>query len=54
MGVVSLRMDLEQEANHTYSTPADEMTLPHGQAMLLRLAEEEHNHYLVLSRLIGN
>ena len=52
--VVSLTMDLEQEANRRYSTLTDETTPPHGQALLLRLAEEEHNHYLVLSRLVGD
>ena len=49
MEVVSMAMEIEQEAQDRYNSLADETTDPDGRAMFRRLAEEEHSHYLVLS-----
>jgi len=47
--VISMAMDIEQEAKERYEGLAGKTADTDGQAMFRRLAEEEHGHYLVLS-----
>jgi rubrerythrin len=48
--VLKKAMGFEQQAQERYVALAEQTTDPDGRDMFERLAREEHNHYLVLSR----
>lgn len=47
--IVAEAKALETEAEKAYADLADKITDPQGHKMFLRLAEEEHNHFRILS-----
>lgn len=49
MAIITMAIDIEQEAEKRYTELAKKTSDPDGQAMFERLAEEEHDHYLILS-----
>jgi rubrerythrin len=49
MEVISMAMDIEQQAEERYEGLAGETSDADGKAMFRRLAEEEHGHYVALS-----
>jgi rubrerythrin len=49
MTIISEAMDLEKQAEKAYSNLAFQTSHPQGTQMFNRLAEEEHNHYRILS-----
>jgi rubrerythrin len=50
MQIISEAMELEKLAEKTYADLAHELTNhPQGHRMFLRLSEEEHNHYRILT-----
>jgi rubrerythrin len=49
MKIISEAMELEKQAETTYADLAAQISDPRGHEMFLRLSEEEHNHYVILS-----
>ncbi len=49
MQIISEAMELEKQAEKTYADLATQIDDPQGHQMFLRLSEEEHNHYRLLS-----
>lgn len=49
MAIITMAIDIEQEAEKRYTELADQTSDPDGRSMFEQLAEEEHNHYLILS-----
>jgi len=49
MAIITMAIDIEQEAEKRYTELADQTSDPDGRLMFEQLAEEEHNHYLILS-----
>jgi rubrerythrin len=50
MGIITEALELEKEAEKAYANLASLLTdYPEGHRMFLRLSEEEHNHYRILS-----
>jgi rubrerythrin len=50
MQIISEAMELEKQAEKTYADLAQELTdHPQGHRMFLRLSEEEHNHFRILT-----
>ena len=50
MGIITEALELEKEAEKAYSNLAAQLTdYPEGRRMFLRLSEEEHNHYRILT-----
>jgi rubrerythrin len=49
MQIISEAMQLEKQAEKAYADLADQIDQPQGRQMFLRLSEEEHNHYRILS-----
>ena len=54
VGIITLAIDVEREAEKRYTTLAEQTTDPVGQSMFKQLAEEEHIHYRILSNLYWN
>jgi rubrerythrin len=50
MQVITEAMELEQQAEKAYADLAVRVTEPQGHQMFIRLSEEEHNHYRILTR----
>jgi rubrerythrin len=48
ISMVTDAIDLERQAEKTYTDLAERVADPEGHAMFSRLAEEEHKHYLIL------
>jgi rubrerythrin len=48
--VIKRAISFEQQAQERYAELAEKTTDPDGRDMFERLAREEHNHYLTLSR----
>ncbi len=48
MGVITMAIDVEQQAEKRYLSLAEQTSDPRGHAMFERLAEEEHEHYRIL------
>lgn len=48
MGVITMAIDVEQQAEKRYLSLAEQTNDPRGHLMFERLAEEEHEHYRVL------
>jgi len=49
MGIITLAINAERDAEKRYTALAEQTSDPDGQAMFKRLAEEEHTHYRILS-----
>jgi CMP-2-keto-3-deoxyoctulosonic acid synthetase len=49
MNIISDAIDLEKQAEKTYSDLAAQVSDPEGHAMFSRLSNEEHNHYRILN-----
>jgi rubrerythrin len=49
MAIITMAIDIEQEAETRYAELADQTSDPDGRSMFEQLAEEEHNHYRILS-----
>lgn len=54
LGILSIAMDLEVEAKDRYKALIELTTDPDGKAMFTRLAEEEGNHYRIVSDAYWN
>lgn len=48
MGIITMALDVEQEAEERYAGLAEQTTDPDGQSMFKKLAEEERTHFLTL------
>jgi hypothetical protein len=49
MMIISEALDLEKQAEKAYADLSKQMTDSHGRLMFIRLSEEEHNHYRILT-----
>jgi rubrerythrin len=49
MAIITMAIDIEQEAEKRYTALAERTSDPRGRSMFERLAEEEHSHYLILN-----
>ena len=49
MDIITESKKIEQIAEKTYTDLADQLEDPQGHAMFVKLSEEEHKHYLILS-----
>jgi rubrerythrin len=49
MAIITMAIDIEQEAEKRYATLAKQTSDPDGRSMFEQLAKEEHSHYLILS-----
>ena len=49
MKIITEAMELEKQAEKAYADLAAQLTDPQGHEMFIRLSEEEHNHYRILS-----
>jgi rubrerythrin len=49
MAIITIALDIQQEAEYRYAALAQATDHPQGQSMFERLAREEHSHYLILS-----
>jgi rubrerythrin len=50
MAIITEALELEKEAEKAYANLASQLTdYPDGRRMFLRLSEEEHNHYRILT-----
>jgi rubrerythrin len=50
MQVITEALELEQQAERAYSNLAAQLTDLQGHNMFIRLSEEEHKHYRILTR----
>lgn len=50
MTIISQAIELEKQAEEAYAKLATQLTDPQGRQMFIRLSEEEHNHYRILSQ----
>jgi rubrerythrin len=50
MQIITEALELEKQAEKAYSDLASHISEPLGHQMFLRLSEEEHNHYRILSK----
>jgi rubrerythrin len=50
MQIITEALELEKQAEKAYSDLASQISEPLGHQMFLRLSEEEHNHYRILSK----
>jgi len=53
MDIITEAKKIEVIAEKTYSDLAEQLDDPDGHAMFVRLSQEEHNHYLILSDAYG-
>ena len=51
MGIVTMAMEIKSKAKERYTTLAEQTTDPDGQAMLKRLAAEEHTNHSILDKV---
>lgn len=49
MRIITEAIELEKQAEKAYADLAAELTDPQGHEMFIRLSEEEHNHYRILT-----
>lgn len=49
MAVITMAIDIEQDAETRYAELAERTSDPNGRSMFEQLAAEEHDHYLILS-----
>jgi len=49
MMIITEAMELERQAEKAYADLAAQVSDPEGHRMFLRLSEEEHNHYRILT-----
>ena len=49
MEIITEAKKIEQQAEKAYSDLAEQLDDPQGHAMFVKLSEEEHMHYLILS-----
>jgi len=49
MMIITEALELEKLAEKSYADLADQVSEPQGHRMFLRLSEEEHNHYRILT-----
>lgn len=49
MNIIYEALDLEKQAEKAYADLAAQLTDPQGHKMFIRLSEEEHNHYRILT-----
>jgi rubrerythrin len=49
MEIITEAKKIEQQAEKAYSNLAEQLDDPQGHAMFVKLSEEEHMHYLILS-----
>jgi rubrerythrin len=49
MAIITMAIEIEQEAEERYADLAEQTSDTRGRSMFERLAEEEHIHYLILS-----
>jgi len=49
MAIITMAIDIEEQAQTRYAALAERTSDPAGRSMFERLAEEEHDHYRVLS-----
>ena len=49
MEIITEARKLEKQAEKAYADLADQLDDPQGHAMFVKLSEEEHKHYLILS-----
>ena len=49
MMIITEAMELEKQAEKAYADLAAQVSEPEGHRMFLRLSEEEHNHYRILT-----
>jgi len=49
MEIISVAVDLEKQAEKAYADLAAQLTDSQGRKMFIRLSEEEHNHYRILT-----
>jgi rubrerythrin len=54
MEIVNLALDVERKAERRYKELAEQTSDLAGQAMFKRLAEEEHDHYRILTKVYWN
>jgi len=50
MQVVTEALELEEQAEKAYADLAAHVTDPQGHSMFIKLSEEEHIHYIILTR----
>ncbi|HIE38896.1 MAG TPA: hypothetical protein EYH30_10475 [Anaerolineales bacterium] len=50
MGIITKAIETERKAEKRYTDLVEQTTDPAGQSMFERLADEEHTHYLILSK----
>ena len=51
MGIITMAMEIKSKAKERYSALAEQTADPDGQAMLKRLAAEEHANYDILDKV---
>jgi rubrerythrin len=49
MAIITMAIEIEQEAETRYAELAEQTSDPIGRSMFEQLSEEEHHHYLILS-----
>jgi rubrerythrin len=49
MTIITEALELEKQAEKAYADLAAQLTNPEGHKMFIRLSEEEHNHYRILT-----
>jgi len=54
MGIITVAIETEREAEKRYVALAQQTVDPDGHAMFNKLAKEEHNHYRVLGDVYWN
>jgi rubrerythrin len=54
MGIITMALDVEREAEERYAGLAEQTTDPDGQSMFKKLAKEEHSHSLILRNAYWN
>jgi len=50
MGIITMALDVEQEAEKRYAALAEQTSDAEGRAMFQKLSEEEHQHFLILRK----
>jgi len=49
MAIITMAIDIEEDAETRYAELAERTSDPNGRSMFEQLAEEEHDHYLILN-----
>jgi len=50
MQIITEALELERQAEKAYTNLAAQITDPQGHQMFIRLSEEEHNHFRILTK----